>query len=212
MGSRARAEERLFSRLQKGAIMIHTRRMGAHEVERLRELDVSEEGDIVYTRVDGEVVAVPEKWRRPRWSDEECSRRISSIRDDLTEGGVVMIGAFDGDLLVGVATLRAYLSPGMSELAGLWVSCTHRRQGVATRLVDEVKRLAREAGSAALYVSGTPSRSAVGFYRSRGFRPTLDVNKELYEREPEDIHMVLDLTKTQGEAAETRGDREGGQS
>ena len=182
--------------------MIHIRPMGPDEVERMRELDVSEEGDIVYTRVGGEVVAVPEKWRRPRWSDEECSRRISSIRDDLTEGGVVMIGAFDGDLLVGVATFRARLSPGISELAGLWVSCTHRRQGVATRLVQEVEGLAREAGSATLYVSGTPSRSAVGFYRSRGFRPTLDVNKELYEREPEDIHMVLDLANTRRHAAE----------
>jgi hypothetical protein len=44
-------------------------------------------------------------------------------------------------------------------------------------------------------VSATPSRSAVGFYRSRGFQPTLDVNRELYERQPEDIHMVLDLAK-----------------
>ena len=191
--------------------MIHIRAMGPDEVERMRELDVSEEGDIVYKWVDGEVVAVPERWTRKRWSDEECSRRISSIRDDLTEGGVVMIGAFDGDLLVGVATLRAYLSPGMSELAGLWVSCTHRRRGVATRLVEEVERLAREAGSAALYVSATPSRSAVGFYRSRGFRPTLDVNKELYEREPDDIHMVLELAKARRRGAEngSRGGRHG---
>ena len=164
----------------------------------MRELDVSEEGDIVYKWVDGKVVAVPERWTRQRWSDEECSRRISSIREDMIAEGLVMLGGFDGDLLVGVATFRAYLSPGMSELAGLWVSCTHRRQGVATRLVAEVERLAREAGSVALYVSGTPSRSAVGFYRSRGFRPTLDVNRELYEREPEDIHMVLDLAEAPG--------------
>ena len=176
--------------------------MGAEAVERLRELDVSEEGDIVYYWVEGEVVAVPEQWRRPRWSDEECNRRINSIRDDLIEEGVVMIGAFDGDLLVGIATFRAYLSPGMSELAGLWVSCTHRRQGVATRLVAEVERLGRETGSAALYVSATPSRSAVGFYRGRGFQPTLDVNKELYEREPEDIHMTLSLVQTPGHAGE----------
>lgn len=189
--------------------MIHIRWMGPDEVERIRELDVSEEGDVVYKWVDGEVVAEPEKWARRRWSDEECTRRISSIRDDLTNGGVVMIGAFYGDLLVGVATSRACLSPGMSELAGLWVSCTHRRRGVATRLVAEVERLARETGSVSLYVSATPSRSAVGFYRSRGFRPTLDVNRELYEREPEDIHMVLEVTKPQRQAAQNRGRRQG---
>lgn len=173
--------------------MIQITYMKPDEIERLRELDVSEDGDIVYKWIDGEVVAVPEKWQRHRWGDEECSRRINVIRDELTGGEIVVIGAFDGDSLVGLATFRADLSPGMSEFSGLWVSRTHRRQGVATRLAQEVERLAREADSTALYVSGCPSRSAVGFYRSRGFRPTLDVNKELYEREPEDIHMVLNL-------------------
>ncbi len=174
--------------------MIETRWMGPDEAKRLRELDVSEHGDIVYQWIDGEVVAVPEEWTRARWSDEECSRRVERIRQRLVRGDV-MIGAFEGDLLVGLAIFRAHLSPGMSEFGGLWVSRTHRRRGVATRLAQEVERLARDAGSAALYVSATPSRSAVGFYRSRGFRPTLDVNRELYEREPEDIHMVLDLAK-----------------
>jgi len=173
--------------------MIQITYMNPDEVERLRELDVSEDGDIVYKWIDGEVVAVPEKWQRHRWGDEECIRRIKVMRDELTSGEIVVLGAFDGDALVGLATFRAHLSPGMSEFAGLWVSRTHRRQGVATRLAQEVERLARDAASTALYVSASPSRSAVGFYRSRGFRPTLDVNKELYEREPEDIHMILDL-------------------
>ena len=137
---------------------------------------------------------MPEKWTRPRWSREECSRRIRVIREELTSGEIAVLGAFDGDGLVGLATFRAHLSPGMSELAGLWVSRSHRRRGVATRLAKEVEGLARDAGSTSLYVSATPSRSAVGFYRSRGFRPTLAVNRELYEREPEDIHMVLELT------------------
>jgi ribosomal protein S18 acetylase RimI-like enzyme len=115
------------------------------------------------------------------------------MRGELERRDIVVIGAFAGDSLVGLAIFRAVLSPGMSELAGLWVSRSHRRQGVATRLAAEVEGLARSAGSTSLYVSATPSRSAVGFYRSRGFRPTLDVNEELYEREPEDIHMVLEL-------------------
>ena len=173
--------------------MIQITYMNPDEVERLRELDVSEDGDIVYKWIDGEVVAVPEKWQRHRWGDEECIRRIKVMRDELTSGEIVVLGVFDGDALVGLATFRAHLSPGMSEFAGLWVSRTHRRQGVATRLAQEVERLARDAASTALYVSASPSRSAVGFYRSRGFRPTLDVNRELYEREPEDIHMILDL-------------------
>ncbi len=44
--------------------MISTRRMGAHDVDRLRELDVSEEGDIVYKWVDGEVASATEGGRQ----------------------------------------------------------------------------------------------------------------------------------------------------
>ena len=56
--------------------------------------------------------------------------------------------------------------------------------------------MCREAevdGHAGIYVSATPSESAVGFYREQGFVPTLDVHPELYELEPEDIHMVKSL-------------------
>ncbi len=176
-----------------GKAVIQVRYMSLEEAERLRELDVSENGDIVYRWVGGEVVSMPQRWTRPRWSSEECSTRICRIRQRAAEGGILLVGAFDRDLLVGLALLRPHLSPGVSELAGLWVSRTHRRQGIATRLVQEASELARAAGSAMLYVSATPSRSAVGFYRSRGFLPTLEVNRELYEREPADIHMVLDL-------------------
>jgi hypothetical protein len=44
-----------------------------------------------------------------------------------------------------------------------------------------------------LYVSATPSESAVGFYTGQGFRPTEEVNEELFELEPEDIHMIKPL-------------------
>jgi hypothetical protein len=48
-------------------------------------------------------------------------------------------------------------------------------------------------GARKLYVSATPSVSAVGFYRNRGFELAEEVNKELFELEPEDIHMIMKL-------------------
>jgi hypothetical protein len=44
-----------------------------------------------------------------------------------------------------------------------------------------------------LYVSATPSVSAVGFYLSQGFRLAETVNEALYAMEPEDTHMVRRL-------------------
>jgi len=172
--------------------MIDLRRMQKEEVHRLGELDVSETGEFVYRFVDGRVVKTAESWCRPRWDKDECKRRIDSISGGL-ERGDGMIGAFDGDALVGLAIVRYRLTETQAELAGLWVSRSHRRRGVATMLTDEVERLARNDGAATLYISACPSESAVGFYRSRGCRPTDKVNAELFEREPEDIHMTKDL-------------------
>ena len=53
--------------------------------------------------------------------------------------------------------------------------------------------LARDGGARTLYVSATPSESAVGCYRRLGFEPTADPIPELLELEPEDVHMVLAL-------------------
>jgi len=172
--------------------MITVRHMESEEVESIRELDVSESDTIVYKWIGGQIVAVSEQWQRPRWDASECDKRISKIRERLAKGEA-LIGAFDKDLLVGAAIFRPHLDPGRSELAGLWISRKYRRQGIATQLTREVERLAQKAGITALYVSACPSRSAVGFYRSRGFRPTQNVNKELYEQEPEDIHMIMKL-------------------
>ena len=48
-------------------------------------------------------------------------------------------------------------------------------------------------GADQLYVSAVPSESAVGFYRSQGFRLADEVHPDLYELEPDDIHMIKEL-------------------
>jgi GNAT superfamily N-acetyltransferase len=81
----------------------------------------------------------------------------------------------------------------MANLSALFVSRSQRRRGVAALLTGEVVRLARADGARRLYVSATPSGSAVGFYRSQGFAPTDEPDAALFALEPADIHMVLEL-------------------
>ena len=105
----------------------------------------------------------------------------------------VVMGAFDGATLIGMASLRYRLTETMAQLVSLHVSRAYRRHGVATRLLHELMRLARLSKARELYVSANPSASAVGFYTRLGFAPTADVNQRLYDFEPEDIHMTLTL-------------------
>jgi GNAT superfamily N-acetyltransferase len=81
----------------------------------------------------------------------------------------------------------------MAQLVALFVSKRYRRQGVAARLVQEVIRLVRQSGALELYVSATPSKSAIGFYTAQRFQLAERVHSELFVLEPEDIHMVKAL-------------------
>jgi ribosomal protein S18 acetylase RimI-like enzyme len=117
---------------------------------------------------------------------------IHAWRPILDAGGT-LVGAFDGATLAGVAIYRPNLEQGMANLAVLHVSRSYRRKRVASLLTEEVVRLARADGARRLYVSATPSASAVGFYRSVGFEPTDEPNPAMLELEPDDIHMILQL-------------------
>jgi N-acetylglutamate synthase-like GNAT family acetyltransferase len=103
------------------------------------------------------------------------------------------LGAFDGDRLVGIAAFRPLLTETMAQLAFLHVSNGYRRRGIAAHLFDQVEGLARQSGARQLYVSATPSESAVGFYTSKGCVRTSTPHAELFALEPEDIHMIKPL-------------------
>jgi len=163
---------------------------------RIREIDRSEHVTTGYVVEDGRLRAQAVDWRVPRWPAEgdgfSVEAIVSGLQPILEDGGV-LLGAFDGPLLVGFAVLRYRLAERMAELASLFVSRAYRRRGIASRLTARVAQLARADGADELYVSATPSESAVGFYLSQGFRLAEEVNEELYALEPEDVHMIKTL-------------------
>jgi len=159
------------------------------ELNCIVEIDVSEDGDLIYRNVNGHLTPELETWHRPPWDADECQRRIAGFTVEMERGDTVL-GAFDGDLLVGAASLRYRLTEGMAQLVSLHVSQSHRRRDVATALTDKIIQLAQASGARRIYVSVTPSASAVGFYRHKGFEVTQQVNEELFALEPEDIHMI----------------------
>jgi ribosomal protein S18 acetylase RimI-like enzyme len=172
--------------------MIRTKRIPQSDVSLIGVIDATESGSVVYYYRDAEVVAEREEWHRPRWSGDEVETHIKSAENVLRKGGV-LLGAFVGDILVGFASLLYVLEGDMAQLANLQVSRDYRRRGIATVLVKELLELASEKGAKSIYVSATPSESAIGFYRRMGFDLAEKVNKELYELEPEDIHMTRPL-------------------
>lgn len=173
------------------------RELPSKDICRAREVDRSERITTGYVFRNGLLETQVVDWDVPRWSDDPSSgfsaqSRIEGWGAVLDRGGV-LLGALDGEKLAGFAVLLPELSEGTAQLAALFVDRKYRRRGVATRLVEEVERLARQAGARRLYVSAIPSGSAVGFYLKHGFNPTSEVNEELFALEPDDIHMIKGL-------------------
>lgn len=168
-----------------------------NELTRLAEIDRSEQVSQGYRMVGGALVAEDVDWRIPDWahtgdSEHSVATMVATWQPSVDAGGQ-LLGALDGERLAGLALLRPHLRPGLAQLALLFVSRPYRRQGVAAQLLAEVVGQARALGATALYVSATPSASAVGFYLAQGFVPTVEPIPELFAKEPEDIHLLKPL-------------------
>lgn len=97
------------------------------------------------------------------------------VRDTLTSPRVIALVAERGDEVVG--GLVAYELPKLERrrsevyLYDLAVAETHRRQGIATRLIDRLRAIAREQGAWVVYVQADHGDDpAVALYTKLGVR------------------------------------------
>jgi len=177
--------------------VILVRHMERTELSRIAEIDRSEHVTREYIRRGASLeqrevdIQVP-PWSREGAHDHSIRGKINAWQPTL-DGGGLLLGAFEDEILVGFAVLQPDLTPDMANLAVLHVSGSHRRQGVGALLTQEVVSLARSSGARQLYVSATPSAPTVDFYKSEGFELVTKPHAELLRAEPDDIHMILNL-------------------
>lgn len=170
-------------------------RLPTDGLHRFAEIDRSEEIHVHYRQVGEQLIEEPVSDSVPDFFREGENHSIPELVktwQPVVAAGGVLVGAFEEDVFAGIALLGNELAPGVVQVALLYVSRPYRRRGVANALMEEMESLARDRDARALYVSATPSESAVGFYLSRGFRPTEPL-PEPFAKEPEDIHMLLPL-------------------
>ncbi|MCJ7625202.1 MAG: GNAT family N-acetyltransferase [Anaerolineaceae bacterium] len=176
---------------------LQCRWMEPDEVNRVGEIDRSEIVRSGYVYEDGMLKKMDVQWDSSAWLDEgegehTVAAQIKFCRDHLLRGGC-MYGVFDVDRLVGVGILQPEIRKGIAQLACLHVSNGYRQKGIASCITEALIYEAKRGGARQMYVSATPSGSAVGFYRSQGFEPVERPLPELFELEPEDIHMLKEL-------------------
>jgi GNAT superfamily N-acetyltransferase len=174
---------------------ITIRALPSNDLHRFSEIDRSEVNGIRYRQNGTDLLPQPMGENIPNFSAEgkhhSVAELISTWQPVIDSGGV-LLGAFDGDTLAGIGLLGPEPEPSILQVGLLYVDRANRRRGVAGALLKEMERLARQRPADALYVSSSPTESAVGFYLAHGFRPTQPLPGP-FDREPDDIHMLLRL-------------------
>jgi GNAT superfamily N-acetyltransferase len=180
--------------------VITIRRVGLEDLrEVVGAIDRSEHVDGEYAVVEGRLVERPVTMSDIPPLDPVGDRfhsvaaKVQFCASVVDEHAGVVLGAFNGERVAGVAVVAPSFEPPLAWFVYLNVNRADRRHGVASALWDAASLLARESGARQLYVSATPTASTVGFYLSRGCRLADPVHPVLFEHEPDDIHLVGEL-------------------
>jgi GNAT superfamily N-acetyltransferase len=172
---------------------IEYRRLAVQDLARIGEIDRTEPIDTLYVQHGSSLEERHGDWSAPAWFSEgegehSVARQRAECERYVAAGGIAL-GAFADGRLVGIGIVKPHIRPGVAQCAYLHVSNGYRATGVGRRLIGELERLAREHGDAAMVASATPSLNTVRFYLGRGFEPMSEPLPDLYELEPEDVHM-----------------------
>jgi GNAT superfamily N-acetyltransferase len=173
-------------------------RLQAEDVSLVAAIDRSEHVEVQYRVIDGELREFPATLTDvPAWDPAgsgpySVAAHVEFCSSAIARGGI-LLGAFDVERRAGLAIIDSLFEPRLAWLAFLHVSRPYRRRGVAHALWNVARDIAVANGAASIYVSATPTESAVGFYLRQGCQLAAPVHSALFAAEPDDVHLVCSL-------------------
>lgn len=171
------------------------RKMLPEELDRICEIDRSERLLESYIYEQGTLVIVPNEQVVQGFSESELTLMIARQQDLIAAGGIV-VGAFDSNMLIGVASVEKTRRGRLlhyCKMDLLYISRLYRGKHIGIQLLDISKKIASDFGAQKLYISATPTKYTVDFYLSQGARITEEIEETLFAVEPDDIHLELPL-------------------
>lgn len=175
--------------------MIRGRTLARDEVKEVWAIDRSEVVDAVYYLENGSLVLKREHYDMQGWPLGDAEKYTPILEACYDQGGW-FYGVFDDGRLVGMVVLGSRFigkNRDQLQLRFLHLSRSYRNQGLGKQLFYLAKEEARKRGAKQLYISATPSEHTIGFYLRLGCKVTVEPDPELFELEPEDIHLEYAL-------------------
>lgn len=173
--------------------MMTFRELSLAEIPQVWNIDRRELIEGLYRFRNGTLTLHREHIEVAGWPPGEAEKYTPILLDCFERGGWFQ-GAFDEAQLIGAAVLESrFIGTPKDELQlkFLHVSRSYRGRGLGAKLFERAKVTARQRGAKRLYVSATPSEHTINFYTRLGCKVAKEPDPELFELEPEDIHLEL---------------------
>ncbi len=170
---------------------MNIRELQRAEIEKIWTIDRAEVIENIYYFQNGNLVLQPEHYDLQGWLPGEPEQYTAIFVDCFDRGGT-FYGMFQNTDLIGVAVLENKFigkNKDQLQLTFLHISRTFRKQGLGKKLFRKAVEKAQEMNARKLYISATPSENTVNFYINAGCVVTQEIDQELFELEPEDIHL-----------------------
>ena len=165
------------------------------QIQFLKQIDRREIIQGLYYRRNGRLILEEKQIQVPEWREDDKTQRVNGLQH-IYDQGATFFGAFYGEELVGMSVLNHNPLSSSSHklnLEGLWVSNQYRGLGIGKALFRRAQQEAESRGAKFMYVSATPSQNTVDFYLGLGCLPAVPPDEILLQKEPEDIHLELNL-------------------
>jgi len=172
------------------------------DIERIKEVDCSQKVKAVYraqSTSNGLGLVLKRLAQNPpieipAWGKLGIRYRIERWRPQLEKGGLMM-GAFDGERLVGFAVLGPTYKDGSAEMAALFIHADYRGSGIGASLMSEIESVSEARGVKVLYVHSKPTGASVEFLIRHGFQVIGLLDKTKVVHLPWDIVFLKDMGK-----------------
>ncbi|PKF33756.1 GNAT family N-acetyltransferase [Acinetobacter proteolyticus] len=131
-----------------------------------------------------------------QWDDDHLHDDPPKLKQ-LYQQKAEFIGAFDSkEKLLGISVVSSQIIqdyPDAKLLHYFYVDADHQGLGIGTKLMQAAKISASRLGAKSLYISATPSKRTVDFYLKHGAQLLDHPDQQLWQLEPEDIHLLCEL-------------------
>lgn len=152
-------------------------------------LNMAETVEENYRIENGKLVQFHYHCRIPDWNQQNRMERVAALNTVLANGGQVITARVDNKV-VGMASLKnEYHAKNRMQLFSLHIDKNFRKMGIGKTLFLEVEKIAKSKDAAGLYISAAPKKNTIDFYLKMGATITDEIEKVLFDEEPEDIQM-----------------------